>query len=255
MKGNLPMRCLLALGGNLGDVRNTFHEVVSELNSSPQIHVLQMSSFHETAPLGNSTSPKYLNAALEVETQFTPEELLQCCQQLETRWGRTRETHWGDRTLDLDLLLYGSSVFTTEKLTIPHDGCWYRRFVLDPVCEIAPDVLHPVKHLSFNELRSRLLLGPPSVALWGPASKTRKIEELLSHEYPHVKFQSVQFEALEGSHHLWHRSSHFQILLSEELAEADKAKLVLDSGFLNLSEIEDASESLRGVLSAAFPGY
>jgi 2-amino-4-hydroxy-6-hydroxymethyldihydropteridine diphosphokinase len=99
----------------------------------------------ETEPVGGPPGqPPYLNGAAELRTALAPEELLEALQQVEDAFGRTREVRWGPRTLDLDLLLYGDRVVETPSLTVPHPRMHERRFVLGPLCEIAPNAVHPV---------------------------------------------------------------------------------------------------------------
>ena len=169
----MPLQSFIALGGNLGAVEETFHAVLSELDEAEGIRVERVSSFCRTVPMGTEAGEAYLNAAAELSVEVPPLGLLDTLQSLETRHGRTRETHWGPRTLDLDLLLYGAEILDHPRLTLPHPGCWYRRFVLDPLAEIAPGVLHPVKTLTFRELCERLLERPLSVGIAGGSFEDR----------------------------------------------------------------------------------
>ena len=174
------MQSFIALGGNLGSVEETFQSALAALDASPDIEVRQVSSSFRTPPMGQEAGEPYLNAAAELDANCPPLELLDHLQAIEIRHGRERTKHWGPRTLDLDLLLYGEDVLIHPRLTLPHPGCWYRRFVLDPLAEIAPHVLHPIKKLTFGELRTRLLERPLRVGLagGGPADRQQLAAEL-----------------------------------------------------------------------------
>jgi 2-amino-4-hydroxy-6-hydroxymethyldihydropteridine diphosphokinase len=176
------LQTFIALGGNLGAVEDTFRSALDELDDAPGVRVTRVSSFHRTLPMGTSSGDAYLNAAAELSVELSPLELLDLLQSLEARHGRIRESHWGPRTLDLDLLLYEQEVLRHPRLLLPHPGCWYRRFVLDPLNEIAPNVLHPVKKVTIHELQSRLLPRPLRVGLAGgsAAERTQLAEELIA---------------------------------------------------------------------------
>jgi 2-amino-4-hydroxy-6-hydroxymethyldihydropteridine diphosphokinase len=161
------LQSFIALGGNLGAVEDTFRSVLDELDNAPGVQVKRVSSFFRTPPMGHDSGEAYLNAAAELSVELSPLELLDLLQTLETRHHRVRDVHWGPRTLDLDLLLYEQEVLCHPRLLLPHPGCWYRRFVLDPLAEIAPRLLHPIKRLTIRELRDRLLIRPLPVGLAG----------------------------------------------------------------------------------------
>lgn len=168
------MRSFVGMGGNLGAVDLTFQSAVAALDASPGIRVTQVSSFYQTEPMGGNAGAAYLNAVAEIESIQSPLALLDRLQEVEIEHGRERHAHWGPRTLDLDLLLCGDSILNHPRLTLPHPGCWYRRFVLDPLAEIAPDVVHPLKKLPIGELRSRLLKRPLPVGITGGTSQDRR---------------------------------------------------------------------------------
>jgi len=172
-------RCCLGLGGNLGDVLATFGRAAAMLQDGPA-RILRVSSVYRTAPVGASAGEAFLNAAVLVETELTPERLLNLLQQIEDASGRTRTIRWGPRTLDLDLLLYDDLVLHTSRLDVPHPGCLYRRFVLDPLSEIAGDWRHPETGLMIGEMRARLLRRALPVAVTGgsPARRAQLQAEL-----------------------------------------------------------------------------
>jgi 2-amino-4-hydroxy-6-hydroxymethyldihydropteridine diphosphokinase len=174
--------CYIALGGNVGDVDETFRWAVARLGRDGPVNVTRFSSVFRTRPVGPNAGGEFTNAAAEVETDLEPLVLLDLLQDLERRAGRTHGEHWGPRPLDLDLILYADQIIDVPRLRVPHPACWYRRFVLDPLAEIASDVRHPVKRLTVGELRSRLLLRPLVLALAGSSHAQRQSlrNELLS---------------------------------------------------------------------------
>ncbi len=143
----------IALGGNLGNPRQTLITATANLARHPQIRLLAASSLYRTPAVGGpSDQPDYLNAVLKVSTSLTAAELLSFCQQLENASGRTREVRWGARTLDLDLLFVGRLILETERLQLPHPRLQERHFVLLPLVEIAADFIHPQLGCSMTDL-------------------------------------------------------------------------------------------------------
>lgn len=181
--------CYIALGGNQGNVRETFDRALQRLDAHPQITVKQTSQWLETTPVGSQTEDVFLNGAARLEVELSPQALLNELQTVETELGRVRHVRWGARTLDLDLLLYDQLILAEDELLIPHPACWYRRFVLDPLVEIAPEVIHPVKQISIRELQQRLLRRPFVFSIAGLASgaATALINELQP-RFPDVVF-------------------------------------------------------------------
>jgi len=142
----------LGLGSNLGDRESNLKSAVEMLRVSGGILAVRASSFYETEPVGYVDQPGFLNAAAEVETTLSPEELLRLCHDIEDRLGRVRTIRWGPRTIDLDILLYGDRVIDTEDLTVPHPLMHEREFVLRPLSEIAPGLPHPRLGKTVGEL-------------------------------------------------------------------------------------------------------
>jgi 2-amino-4-hydroxy-6-hydroxymethyldihydropteridine diphosphokinase len=195
-------RCCLGLGGNLGDVSRTFSRAVVELKDRAGA-ILAVSHVFRTVPVGTSAGAAYLNAAAVIETKLAPEPLLDCLQRIESQLGRTRDVRWGPRTIDLDLLLYEDVVLHDDRLDVPHPGCLYRRFVLDPLSEIAGDWRHPETGLTVGEMRSRLLRRPLPVAVAGGSQARREslIEEI-GRRLPDVRIVEWETPAENGGHGL-----------------------------------------------------
>jgi 2-amino-4-hydroxy-6-hydroxymethyldihydropteridine diphosphokinase len=148
---------LIGLGSNLGDRSRHLDAAVAALAARPDCLVRAVSSYHETAPVGGPPGQgDYLNAAAAVETTLEPLELLHVLQELEKQAGRVRTVHWGERTLDLDLLLYGDRVIATVELQVPHPLMASRRFVLAPLAEIAPEAVDPLTERTVAEMLANL---------------------------------------------------------------------------------------------------
>jgi 2-amino-4-hydroxy-6-hydroxymethyldihydropteridine diphosphokinase len=126
------------------------------------VHVVRRSSIHETEPQDYLDQPRFLNMAIDVETDLTPRELLAAIQKIETEMGRQRTIPKGPRTIDIDILFYANQVIATPALEIPHPRLTERNFVLDPLQEIAPDLRHPVTGKTVRELRAALQPPAPS---------------------------------------------------------------------------------------------
>jgi 2-amino-4-hydroxy-6-hydroxymethyldihydropteridine diphosphokinase len=147
----------IGLGSNLGNRNEAINGAITALASHAHIQVCKISSFMETSPEGGpSGQTSYLNAALALQTDLSPDQLLAFMHQIEHDQGRERVMKNGPRPIDLDLLFYGDFVLQETSLTIPHPRLNTRSFVLEPLAEIAPDYVHPVLGLSVQALRDRL---------------------------------------------------------------------------------------------------
>jgi 2-amino-4-hydroxy-6-hydroxymethyldihydropteridine diphosphokinase len=147
----------IALGSNLGDREGTLRSAIAALRELSSLEAI--SSFYETAPIGITEQPDFLNAVVALRTPLPPEELMSALLRIEQQHGRDRgaSVPKGPRTLDLDLLSYGESVMETPTLTLPHPSLAERRFVLAPLTEIAPLWRHPVSGKTAAALLSELL--------------------------------------------------------------------------------------------------
>lgn len=130
----------LGLGSNLGDRRRHLAEALRQLNAGPDTRVTAVSSVYETAPVGVTAQPDFLNLAARVATQHSAQALLDQCLQIEAGLGRVRRERWGPRTIDIDLLLYAEVCLRDARLQLPHPRMQERSFVLIPLAEIAPDL-------------------------------------------------------------------------------------------------------------------
>ncbi len=173
--------CLIGLGANLGDRAAAIENAIDQLAAHADIELVAKSSLHQTEPVGGpSGQGVFLNAATLVETSLAPTALLAVLQEVEVTLGRERHERWDARTIDLDLLLYGNQVLTSDELTVPHPRMSYRRFVIEPAAEIAPEMVHPVIGWTLAELCDHLRKGEPYVAIAGPigVGKSRLAERL-----------------------------------------------------------------------------
>ena len=132
---------IIALGGNVGDVRATFKKAIANICGMAQAALLARSSDYATPPWGEANQPRFINACIEIETALDPHALLFTLQKVEQKFGRDRskEHRWGPRTLDLDLIAYDDVRLDRPELTLPHPRLFERAFVLVPLAEIAPD--------------------------------------------------------------------------------------------------------------------
>ena len=127
----------LSLGTNIGDREQNLKFAVQLLKSNPAVCINVVSSIYETAPIGYTDQPAFLNIALEITTTYSALDTLQLCQSVENELGRVREIRWGPRIIDLDILLYNNDNIEVENLTVPHPRMFERAFVLVPLLEIA----------------------------------------------------------------------------------------------------------------------
>jgi 2-amino-4-hydroxy-6-hydroxymethyldihydropteridine diphosphokinase len=150
MVSSMPTIAYIGLGSNLGDKEANCRKAIALLEKSGR--VTSVSSLYCTEPVGLAEQDDFVNAVVELETVLPPEALLDRCLSIEKELGRKRTVHWGPRTIDVDILLYGDVMIETPELTIPHPLLHNRRFVLVPLSEIAPHVIHPKLQKTASDL-------------------------------------------------------------------------------------------------------
>jgi 2-amino-4-hydroxy-6-hydroxymethyldihydropteridine diphosphokinase len=160
-------QALIALGGNLGEVRDTLDRAIAQLCDGTKVRLLVRSSDYKTPPWGVENQPPFINCAIVVDTALSPQALLDRAQLVEAAFGRDRakETRWGPRTLDIDLIDYDNRALSSPDLTLPHPRALERAFVLLPLAEIVPqrtiadvrikDALAKIDQAGIERLRAR----------------------------------------------------------------------------------------------------
>lgn len=145
----------IALGSNMGERKELLSEAIKAMQDAGLL-VKKESSLYETKAWGKTDQPDFLNQVIEVETFEEPEDLLLLLQKIERNMGRVRHEHWGPRPIDLDILMIDSLVLYSDTLKVPHPYMEERAFVLDPLSEIAPYLIHPVLHQQIRQLQKAL---------------------------------------------------------------------------------------------------
>lgn len=154
----------IGIGANIGDARSAFDVAWHSLEQQADLHLHSRSGIYHTRPVGLQAGGTFSNAVFSLSTNVSPLELLDRLQQVESSLGRTRNIRWGPRPIDLDLLYVDQLVQHDSRLTLPHPAAWYRRFVLDPMTEVAPDFQHPLLKQTMAQLKARLNRRPLIVA-------------------------------------------------------------------------------------------
>lgn len=157
MRNGNPIAAYIGMGANLGDRAANLFNAVARLSATDGVAVNRISTVIETPAIGAADdAPPYLNAAVAIETTLGSHALLKVLMEIEKDLGRTRRTKWESRPIDLDVLLYGDQVISSHDLIVPHPLMHERRFVLQPLAEIAPDAVHPMLQMSVKGLLQSL---------------------------------------------------------------------------------------------------
>ena len=157
-------RAFIGIGSNEGDRLAHISKAIQVLGSLRSTRVVQMAMIAETEPVGGPPQGSYLNTVVELETGLAPLELLGALKDIEQQLGRApSDVRWGPRPMDLDVLLYDDQVIREPRLCVPHPRMHERRFVLEPLVQLAPELIHPTLHLRMSELLARLPADPSAV--------------------------------------------------------------------------------------------
>ena len=146
----------IGFGSNIGDRLSYIRSAITALSEIEGITLQKISSLYETAPVGNEAQDDFLNGVVSIRTHHSPHTLLYTLKQIETNIGREHRIRWGPREIDMDILIYGDLCVETQNLTVPHPEMHLRRFVLVPLAEIAPDLVHPVFNKTIQTLLAHL---------------------------------------------------------------------------------------------------
>lgn len=145
-------KAYLSVGSNIGESEAILERAAGELADNPSVRSLRRASIYKTKPYGYLDQPDFTNSMWEIETTLTPQELLKACNRIEAGEGRTREIHWGPRTLDIDIVYYDDLILEEENLIIPHADMENRLFVLEPLKELAPRLRSPRNGKTASEM-------------------------------------------------------------------------------------------------------
>jgi len=182
-------RCFIGLGSNLGHSQQAFSLALKTLDSHPGFSIVETAPTYRSAAMGAGAGSDFLNSVVACDTQLAPREVLEQLQTLEKQAGRTEKKSWGPRNLDLDLLYYGEHLQEEDDLILPHPGAWYRRFVLMPMCDIAPEFEHPVYEATQRELLRRIDARPLTIQLIGCDIYSGNIHDL-DQQFSEITFDS-----------------------------------------------------------------
>jgi 2-amino-4-hydroxy-6-hydroxymethyldihydropteridine diphosphokinase len=148
-----PMKtAYIGIGSNIGDPQRNCHEAIEKIAAIDGFRVISVSSFYLTEPVGVKTQEWYINGVVSISTAMPVHDLLNSLLQIEANMGRVRNVKWGPRIIDLDILLFGQDIIDEKDLKIPHPMMHLRKFVMAPIAELAPEIVHPVLGKTMTEL-------------------------------------------------------------------------------------------------------
>jgi 2-amino-4-hydroxy-6-hydroxymethyldihydropteridine diphosphokinase len=150
----------LSLGANVGDPAATIGQALGKIGRLPDTRIVDISPIYRTAPVGYTDQPPFLNLAISVRTELAPEEIVSACRTIERDLGRQDRPRWHEREIDIDLLIYDQVLISRPGLTVPHPRMNGRAFVMIPLGDIAPDLIHPVTGESIAAIRDQLPQDP-----------------------------------------------------------------------------------------------
>lgn len=155
------MRAFIGIGSNLGEREATVRAALEQLSQLPETTLLRVSSLYDSEPVGPEDQPDFVNAVAQLDTALTARQLLWNLALIEKRLGRVRSQRWGPRTIDLDLLFFGDQVIDDDDLRVPHPEITRRAFVLAPLAELEPGLLHPLTGQTVSAHLAQLHTRPP----------------------------------------------------------------------------------------------
>jgi len=148
--GQIKNTAYISLGSNKGDKFNFLKRAVEKIKSECEVELC--SSLYETKPLGGLNQENFINAVIKISTEHSLFELFYFLKSIENELGRSKTEKWGDREIDLDILFYNNIVYSDDIISVPHEGIIHRDFVIIPLCEIEPDLNHPVLKLKICDI-------------------------------------------------------------------------------------------------------
>jgi 2-amino-4-hydroxy-6-hydroxymethyldihydropteridine diphosphokinase len=187
-RGFTVVQAVVAVGGNVGDVRQTLRRAQTLVEQDGSVQNLRSAELFRSVAMGADAGDSFINSAWVFETSLEPLGLLDLLQRVENELGRTREVRWGPRTLDLDLIFYGDEVIDLPRLVVPHPHCWYRQFVLAPVVSLLPDSVHPSFGRTMRELSERLEAKPFVLGVGGEPADDSSLAKV-ARQFPSVDVQ------------------------------------------------------------------
>ena len=142
----------IGLGSNRGDRLDFLQKAVKEIEKDKNCNIVSVSSVYETKPFGNLEQDNFYNCAAEIKTSYSILDLFHLLKNIEKKLGRIKTVKWGPREIDLDLLLFNNEIYSGNEIKVPHEGIPYRDFVIVPLCEISPDLIHPELNLKICDI-------------------------------------------------------------------------------------------------------